>query len=63
MVRLAYFNQKCQEIVQQSSSGDFRDKEKTEGGGGGTGGQGGRGGRWQWKKAAHKPEFIYRINF
>lgn len=32
MVRLAYFNQKCQEIVQQSSSGDFRDKEKTEGG-------------------------------
>ena len=35
MVRLAYFNQKCQEIVQQSSSGDFRDKEKTEGGEGG----------------------------
>lgn len=34
MVRLAYFNQKCQEIVQQSSSGDFRYKEKTEGGGG-----------------------------
>ena len=33
MVRLAYFNQKCQEIVQQSSSRDFRDKEKTEGGG------------------------------
>lgn len=40
MVRLAYFNQKCQEIVQQSSSGDFRDKEKTEGGGGGRGGRG-----------------------
>lgn len=35
MVRLAYFNQKCQEIVQESSSGDFRDKEKTEGGEGG----------------------------
>ena len=33
MVCLAYFNQKCQEIVHQSSSGDFRDKEKTEGGG------------------------------
>lgn len=33
MVCLAYFNQKCQEIVQQSSSRDFRDKEKTEGGG------------------------------
>ena len=37
MVCLAYFNQKCQEIVQQSSSGDFRDKEKTEGGGRGGG--------------------------
>ena len=34
MVCLAYFNQKCQEIVQHSRSGDFRDKEKTEGGGG-----------------------------
>ena len=55
MVRLAYFNQKCQEIVQQSSSRDFRDKEKTEGGG--------KGGKMKWKKAAHKPEFIYRINF
>ena len=50
MVRLAYFNQKCQEIVQQSSSGDFRDKEKTEGGGG-EGGEGGKGGKMTMKKS------------